>query len=196
MFWGEIYKPKHAKYVKSSKCQKDCESVNALICNAPVLDAPVGETIQTWGRCGHKDNVVRTFWFRSGQCVWKEKKKKCFFKNWLCNIYCVYSSSMPVVVITNHNPLTFLISLQGPNQRLIRWALLLQSYSTGQLPNQWKGQCGGECIVSVTLWIMFFIMYLFFSQFCFYCPAGSLSLNQDSVIENGGRGKLKCYCVT
>ena len=47
MFWGEIYKAKYAKYVKSSKCQKDCESVKALICNAPVLAAPVGETIQT-----------------------------------------------------------------------------------------------------------------------------------------------------
>ena len=43
--------------------------------------------------------------------------------------FSVYVSCMPVVVFTDHNPLTFLSSLQCPNQRLIRWALLLQSYS-------------------------------------------------------------------
>lgn len=34
----------------------------------------------------------------------------------------------PVVVYSDHNPLTFLHSLQNPNQRLMRWALFLQSY--------------------------------------------------------------------
>lgn len=43
--------------------------------------------------------------------------------------FSVYVGSGPVVVFTDHNPLTFLSSLQSPNQRLIRWALLLQSYS-------------------------------------------------------------------
>lgn len=38
------------------------------------------------------------------------------------------SDSAPVVVFTDHNPLTFLNSLQYLNQRLIRWLLFLQSY--------------------------------------------------------------------
>lgn len=38
------------------------------------------------------------------------------------------SGSAHAVVFTDHNPLTFLNSLQNPNQRLIRWSLFLQSY--------------------------------------------------------------------
>lgn len=34
----------------------------------------------------------------------------------------------PVVVYSDHNPLTFLQSLQNANQRLMRWALFLQPY--------------------------------------------------------------------
>ena len=33
-----------------------------------------------------------------------------------------------LVVYTDHNPLTFLRSLQCPNQRLMRWVLFLQGY--------------------------------------------------------------------
>lgn len=36
---------------------------------------------------------------------------------------------IPLVVYTDHNPLTFLNSLQCPNQHLVRWSLFLQSYS-------------------------------------------------------------------
>ena len=35
----------------------------------------------------------------------------------------------PVVVFTDHNPLTFIHSLQNSNQRLMRWALFLQPYN-------------------------------------------------------------------
>lgn len=35
----------------------------------------------------------------------------------------------PLVVFTDHNPLTFLSTLKCPNQRLIRWALFLQAFS-------------------------------------------------------------------
>ena len=43
------------------------------------------------------------------------------------NVY--LDSGMPIVVFTDHNPLTFLNSLQNPNQRLMRWALFLQPYN-------------------------------------------------------------------
>ena len=44
------------------------------------------------------------------------------------DVYVGFGSS-PVVVYTDHNPLTFLCSLSCPNRRLMRWALFLQSYS-------------------------------------------------------------------
>ena len=37
-------------------------------------------------------------------------------------------SGCTLVVYTDHNPLTFLRSLQNPNQWLMRWALFLQPY--------------------------------------------------------------------
>jgi hypothetical protein len=50
---------------------------------------------------------------------------------WALQHFDVYvgGGSVSLVVFTDHNPLTFLQSLHSPNQRLIRWALFLQSYS-------------------------------------------------------------------
>ena len=39
------------------------------------------------------------------------------------------SGLAPLIVYTDHNPLTFLNSLKCPNQRLVRWSLFLQSYA-------------------------------------------------------------------
>ena len=41
----------------------------------------------------------------------------------------VTSSSSPVVVFSDHNPLVFLHKLKDKNQRLLRWSLLLQEYN-------------------------------------------------------------------
>jgi hypothetical protein len=39
------------------------------------------------------------------------------------------SSSRPIVVYTDHNPLVFLHRMYNQNQRLMRWALAMQDYS-------------------------------------------------------------------
>ena len=39
------------------------------------------------------------------------------------------SSSLPIVVYTDHNPLVFLTRMCNHNQRLMRWALIVQSYN-------------------------------------------------------------------
>ena len=41
----------------------------------------------------------------------------------------VSSSSFPLTVFTDHNPLTFLHKLKNKNQRLLRWSFLLQEYN-------------------------------------------------------------------
>jgi hypothetical protein len=39
------------------------------------------------------------------------------------------SSDSPIVVFSDHNPLSFLHKLKNKNQRLLRWSLMLQEYN-------------------------------------------------------------------
>ena len=39
------------------------------------------------------------------------------------------SSSSPIVVFSDHNPLIFIYKINNKNQRLLRWSLLLQEYN-------------------------------------------------------------------
>lgn len=41
----------------------------------------------------------------------------------------VGSVSAPVVIYTDHNPLVFINQMRNTNQRLMRWALFLQSFN-------------------------------------------------------------------
>ena len=41
----------------------------------------------------------------------------------------VGSSPLPVVCYTDHNPLVFLQRMRNHNQRLMRWAILIQDYN-------------------------------------------------------------------
>ena len=38
-------------------------------------------------------------------------------------------SSFPIVVYTDHNPLVFLARMSNSNQRLMRWALIIQEFN-------------------------------------------------------------------
>ena len=40
----------------------------------------------------------------------------------------VTSSSLPIVVYSDHNPLVFIHKMKDKNQRLLRWSLMLQEY--------------------------------------------------------------------
>lgn len=46
----------------------------------------------------------------------------------VCFLYDVYVSITFTCLFSDHNPLTFLHSLQSPNQRLIRWSPFLQPF--------------------------------------------------------------------
>lgn len=50
---------------------------------------------------------------------------------WALQHFEVYVGSVmvPLIVYTDHNPLTYLHTLRSPNQRLTRWCLFLQSYA-------------------------------------------------------------------
>lgn len=68
--------------------------------------------------------------FNSYQLNYSTIEKEALALIWALKHFVVYvvSGAAPVVVYADHNPLTFLNSLQCPNQRLIRWSLMLQSY--------------------------------------------------------------------
>lgn len=135
-----------AKYVWSLVCQQSFERVKALISNAPVLVAP------RWDREFHLE--VDASMVGAGAVLLQKddggvNKPVCFFSKkfnrhqlnysvieketlaliWALQHFSVYLGSGPVVVFSDHNPLTFLSTLQTPNQRLMRWALHLQSYT-------------------------------------------------------------------
>lgn len=127
-------------------CQQSFERVKALISNAPVLVAP------RWDREFHLE--VDASMIGAGAVLLQKddggvNKSVCFFSKkfnrhqlnysvieketlaliWALQHFSVYLGSGPVVVFSDHNPLTFLSTLQTPNQRLMRWALHLQSYT-------------------------------------------------------------------
>ncbi|XP_030260635.1 uncharacterized protein LOC115573802 [Sparus aurata] len=67
--------------------------------------------------------------FNRHQVNYSVVEKEALALVWALQHFAVYVESgvAPVVVYTDHNPLTFLHSLRCPNQRLIRWSLFLQS---------------------------------------------------------------------
>ena len=136
-----------AKFVWSLGCQKAFEQVKTLLCSAPVLAAPrfdvpftlyvdasnVGAGAVLMQADGFGVDKPVSFFskkFNSFQLNYSVIEKEAFALVLALKHFDVYvgGSSTPVVVYTDHNPLTFLHSLQCPNQRLIRWSLFLQSY--------------------------------------------------------------------
>lgn len=136
-----------SKFVWSDECQQAFENVKTLLCSCPVLAAPcfsrpfqlqvdasqVGAgAVLLQG--GEEDGVLRPVCFFSRkfnryQSNYSVIEKEALALVWAIQHFEVYvGGGVPLVVYTDHNPLTFLKSLKSPNQRLVRWALFLQAY--------------------------------------------------------------------
>ena len=134
------------EYVWSPVCQQAFQNVKALLCSAPVLAAPcVEKPFKLQVDASHvgtgavlmqsdKEGLDRPVSFFSKkfnrhQLNYSVIEKELLALVWALGHFDVYvGSGVPVEVFTDHNPLTFLNSLRCPNQRLIRWSLMLQSY--------------------------------------------------------------------
>lgn len=140
----ELLKTK-AKFVWSSECRQAFENVKCLLCSSPVLAAPrfdraflvqvdasqvgAGAVLLQEDDAG----VVRPVSFFSKkfngyQANYSVIEKEALALVWALQHFEVYLGGAPLVVYTDHNPLTFLQSLRCPNQRLMRWSLFLQAY--------------------------------------------------------------------
>ena len=137
-----------AKYFWSDVCQQAFENVKSLLCAAPVLAAPhmdelfklqvdasqvgAGAVLLQADELGI-DKPVSFFSkkFNTHQLNYSVIEKEALALVWALVHFEVYimSGLSPLIVYTDHNPLTFLNSLKCPNQRLVRWSLFLQGYT-------------------------------------------------------------------
>ena len=128
-------------------CQEAFQQAKSLLCTAPVLSAPrFDRPFKIYTDASHvgagavlmqEDNLgidkPVSFYskkFNSYQLNYSVIEKEGLALILALQHFDVYvGGSTPIVIYTDHNPLTFLNSLQCPNQRLIRWSLFLQSYA-------------------------------------------------------------------
>ena len=132
----------------TSDCNHAFESIKSLLCNAPVLSAPdftrpfklevdasgvgAGAVLIQEGQDG-VDHPVGYFSrkFDKHQVKYATIEQEALALLLALQHFDVYvgSSSLPVTVYTDHNPLVFLSRMYNHNQRLMRWALVLQEYN-------------------------------------------------------------------
>ncbi|KAL2091618.1 hypothetical protein ACEWY4_013881 [Coilia grayii] len=134
-------------FIWTSVCQEAFDRAKLLLSTAPVLAAPrldrpfkiqvdasqVGAGAVLLQEDDHNvDRPVCYFSrkFNKYQFNYSTIEKEALALIWALQHFDVYvgGGAHPVIVFSDHNPLTFLHSLQNPNQRLMRWALFLQPY--------------------------------------------------------------------
>ncbi|KAL6480112.1 hypothetical protein MHYP_G00111450 [Metynnis hypsauchen] len=152
-------------FLWSSACQSAFESVKSLLCSSPVLAAPnfarafklevdasctgAGAVLLQEDSRGI-DHPVCYFSkkFAKHQLAYSTIEKEALALLLALQHFEVYlgSSSDPVFVFTDHNPLTFLHRMSNSNQRLMRWSLIVQGFNLTI-----RHKKGSENIVADTL---------------------------------------------
>ena len=138
---------KNTKFVWNEECRLAFEKIQNMLMSAPVLAAPdfdkpfalatdasdvgVGSVLMQEDDCG----IMHPVCYFSKKLNHHQMKYSTVEKETLALIlslehFAVYleSPSKPVVVFTDHNPLTFLSRMKNKNQRLLRWSLALQEF--------------------------------------------------------------------
>ena len=139
---------KGAKFKWSDTCQAAFDKVKAMLSHSPVLAAPdfskpfciavdscdigTGSVLTQQDDAGIDLPVCffsKTFNTHQRNYSTIEKEALGLFLALQHFEAYVDSSSVPVVVYTDHNPLTFVHKMRTKNQRLLRWSLALQAYN-------------------------------------------------------------------
>ena len=139
---------KRTKFVWNNDCQKAFDKLKAILKSEPILLAPnfekafklavdasdvgAGSVLLQEDDNG-VDHPVSYFSkkFNRYQRNYSTIEKECLSLILALQHFEVYlsSSSTPIVVFSDHNPLTFIHKMKNKNQRLVRWSLLLQEYN-------------------------------------------------------------------
>lgn len=132
----------------STECDKAFKAAKDLLCHAPVLSAPnfdlpfklqidasatgAGAVLLQEDSCGI-DHPICYFSKKFSKCQQRYStiEKEALALLLALQHFEVYlgSSAMPIDVYTDHNPLIFLSRMSNSNQRLMRWALIVQEYN-------------------------------------------------------------------
>ncbi len=131
----------------SQQCQCAFDNAKSLLANAPVLMAPNFERpfllavdASAYGAGAvllQEDNKgiehpVSFFFFKFNfhQHAYSMVEKEALALVLALQHFEVYLSTVcgPIIVYTDHNPLTFLNRMHGKNQRIMRWSLILQPF--------------------------------------------------------------------
>lgn len=135
-------------FVWRNECDRAFSAAKSLLCSAPVLAAPnfslpfkleVDASATGAGAVLLQDgdgDVCHpvgyfSFKFKKHQLNYSTIEKETLAMLLALQHFEVYvgSSSSPVTVYTDNNPLVFLAQMYNHNQRLMRWALLALEYS-------------------------------------------------------------------
>ena len=139
---------KSTKYKWNDKCQDAFDCLKAILKSTPVLLAPdfdkcfklavdasdlgIGAVVLQEDN-NRTDHPVCYFSkkFNKHQKNYSTIEKECLALILAIQQFEVYltSSTSPIVVFSDHNPLSFLHKLKNKNQRLLRWSLLLQEFN-------------------------------------------------------------------
>ena len=139
---------KRTKYVWNNDCQKSFDKLKAILLSAPVLLAPnfdryfnlavdtsdvgAGSVLLQEDDNG-VDHPVCYFskTLHKHQRNYSTIEKECLSMILALQHFevCLSSSATPIVVFSDHNPLTFIHKMKNKNQRLLRWSLMLQEYN-------------------------------------------------------------------
>ena len=139
---------KNTKFKWNNKCQDAFDRLKAILKSAPVLLAPdfdkflklavdasdvgIGAVLLQEDNNGI-DHPVCYFSkkLNKHQENYSTTEKECLALILAIQQFevCLTSSNSPIVVFSDHNPLSFLHKLKNKNQRLLRWSLSLQEFN-------------------------------------------------------------------
>ena len=139
---------KRVNFEWTKDCEKSFHKIKSVLMSNPVLSTPdfskqfkltvdasdVGIGAALFQEHSDKvDRVVSYFSKKLTKCQQKYStiEKECLALLLALQHFDVYLNVTlhPILVYTDHNPLTFLHKLSNKNQRLTRWSLLLQEYN-------------------------------------------------------------------
>ena len=138
---------KSTKLKWNDKCQDAFDRLKAILKSAPVLlaldfdkcfklavdasDVGIGAVLLQEDNNGIDHPVCYFSMKFNKQKNYSTIEKECLALILAIHQFEVYltSSTSPIVVFSDHNPLSFLHKLKNKNQRLLRWSLLLQEFN-------------------------------------------------------------------